>query len=300
MIGKGEHILCNIHYFLSIAIDEIKSKWKMFLGVTCICISVFILISVFYFNYINSKHLLDKINNKTEVIITLKNSYTKQDKEVLKNYLNKAEFVAKYKEIGKNELKKDIQNNLISTSKNLSRGISSNSLKVMYVIKLNNINKINNIKLLQNQFKFIDKVEVLDEIINQLIKICDIINKINVVFLIIFMCTIIILFSNTNKIIFQNRKNDINILNQLGASKLFINNMFLIKTLLITIISILITYYFSMYGYSMVYKKISMELPFISMVPPSNIKLQYLFMLLITGLLISVITSIRSINKLLK
>ncbi|APU87130.1 putative efflux ABC transporter, permease protein (plasmid) [Clostridium botulinum] len=76
----------------------------------------------------------------------------------------------------------------------------------MYVIKLNNINKINNIKLLQNQFKFIDKVEVLDEIINQLIKICDIINKINVVFLIIFMCTIIILFSNTNKIIFQNRK----------------------------------------------------------------------------------------------
>ncbi|WP_225893851.1 MULTISPECIES: permease-like cell division protein FtsX [Clostridium] len=292
--------MCNIHYFLSIAIDEIKSKWKMFLGVTFICISVFILISVFYFNYINSKHLLDKINNKTEVIITLKNSYTKQDKKVLKNYLNEAEFVAKYKEIGKNELKKDIQNNLISTSKNLSRGISSNSLKVMYVIKLNNINKINNIKLLQNQFKFIDKVEVLDEIIDQLIKICNIINKVNIVFLIIFMCTIIILFSNTNKIIFENRKNDINILNQLGASKLFINNMFLIKTLLITIISILITYYFSIYGYSMVYKKISMELPFISMVPPSNIKLQYLFMLLIIGLLISIITSIRSINKLLK
>ncbi len=42
MIRKGEHILCNIHYFLSIAIDEIKSKWKMFLGVTFICISVFI------------------------------------------------------------------------------------------------------------------------------------------------------------------------------------------------------------------------------------------------------------------
>ncbi len=76
----------------------------------------------------------------------------------------------------------------------------------MYVIKLNNINKINNIKLLQNQFKFIDKVEVLDEIIDQLIKICNIINKINIVFLIIFMCTIIILFSNTNKIIFENRK----------------------------------------------------------------------------------------------
>ncbi|NFM94578.1 FtsX-like permease family protein, partial [Clostridium botulinum] len=189
------------------------------------------------------------------------------------------------------------QNNKI---KSLSINISSNSLKVMNVIILNNINIINNIKLLQNLFKFIDKVEVLDEIIDQLIKICNIINKINIVFLIIFMCTIIILFSNTNKIIFENRKNDIDILNQLGASKIFINNMFLIKTLLITIISILITYYFSMYGYSMVYKKISMELPFISMVPPSNIKLQYLFMLLIIGLLISIITSIRSINKLLK
>ncbi len=170
----------------------------------------------------------------------------------------------------------------------------------MYVIKLNDINKINTIKLLQNQFKFIDKVEVLDEIIDQLIKICNIINKINIIFLIIFMCTIIILFSNTNKIIFENRKNDINILNQLGASKLFINNIFLIKTLLITIISILITYYFSIYGYSMVYKKNIYGITIISMVPPSNIKLQYLFMLLIIGLLISIITSIRSINKLLK
>ena len=179
---------------------------------------------------------------------------------------------------------------------------SSNPLQPEYILTVKNIEEmdetIETIKKVEN----ITSVKYNDEVVDKMIPIFKVIEKIAIAIIIGLICVTIFLICNTIKLTIYARKNEIDIMRLVGISNFVIKLPFAIEGLFLGIIGSIIPIVVTIWGYTVVYDKLEGHLftNFIQMVKPFPFTLYVSGLLLIIGSLVGMIGSYTTVRRHLK
>ncbi len=179
---------------------------------------------------------------------------------------------------------------------------SSNPLQPEYILTVKNIEEmdetIETIKKVEN----ITSVKYNDEVVDKMIPIFKVIEKIAIAIIIGLICVTIFLICNTIKLTIYARKNEIDIMRLVGISNFVIKLPFAIEGLFLGIIGSILPIVVTIWGYTVVYDKLEGHLftNFIQMLKPFPFTLYVSGLLLIIGSLVGMIGSYTTVRRHLK
>ncbi len=178
----------------------------------------------------------------------------------------------------------------------------TNPLLDSFLVKVKDINSIG---LTALKIKSLEKVSVVkygEGMVEELVKIFDIIKKITYIVVAILILVTAFLISNTIKITINNRRKEIEIMRLVGASNTYIKLPFFFEGIILGFIGSVIPICACSYGYLYLYEKLNGQLftAIIPLVKPSVIIFNTIIYILSVGVLVGAFGSYRAVKRYLK
>ena len=167
------------------------------------------------------------------------------------------------------------------------------------------VKDINGIKKTADQIEKIEGVDVAkygEGMVEQLVSIFDIIKKASYIAVIALIIVTAFLISNTIKITIFSRKREIGIMRLVGASNINIKIPFILEGLLLGILGAIIPILIITYGYVLLYDSFGGKLftDIITLQKPNPFIYEGALLLLLIGMIVGMIGSLRAVKKYLK
>ncbi|MFN3478374.1 MAG: cell division protein FtsX [bacterium] len=261
-------------------LDNISKNWGMFFtAVTVVSFSFFVLqfIILIYYNMENFKQ---KMISQITVHVYLKEDVKSQKVSDFIYKLEKDEKVLSTTLVSKNELLNRIKNELNVQYANLPMG------DIVY-IKLKDPEFIDSFASKLKKEEIVKDVMYWQEYAKNINNFFGILKKILFGIIIFLSVGVILIINNTVKMSILSRKNEIKIMNLVGATGWFIKSPLFFEIFIVLLVSSLISHYFLRIGYGYIYNKFNSEIVFFSLIP-----VDYLIFIRNTIFLISVIVSV--------
>ncbi|MBN2898580.1 MAG: ABC transporter permease [Clostridia bacterium] len=179
-------------------------------------------------------------------------------------------------------------------------GLESNPLPNSYIIVLDDINYANYIVNTIQDYDGIEEVKYYQEVIENIIKITDVIRKVGLMIMVILIAISTFIISNTIKIAVHSRRREINIMKYVGATNWFIRGPFLLEGVVLgllgAILSSVVIYFAYKYSYDAIMEQFYM---FISayLIRAQVIIKDVVFLFVIIGSGIGALGSLASLRK---
>ena len=119
-------------------------------------------------------------------------------------------------------------------------------------------------------------------------------------FLLILLVVSVFIIVNTIKLSVHARRNEINVMRYIGATKAFIVTPFVIDGVTIGLVSGALSFFIEWYMYSYIHTSVQTEVQFITLMPFADIKYIVLAGFLIIGIVTGIVGSCISLRKHLK
>lgn len=177
-----------------------------------------------------------------------------------------------------------------------------NPLPAAFYVEANNAKYVSEIKTAIEHLEGITDADFGGDSVKDMIKAFDSVRFGGTIFVGILSILAIFLISNTIKINIHNRKEEIAIMRNVGASHWFIKMPFLIEGILIGFLGAFIPILFTIFGYGYLYDFMGGKFftPMLSMRAPIPFVLQVSSFLVAVGMLVGLFGSFLSVNKYLK
>ena len=224
-------------------------------SISCIVVTLLI-VSVAMIGSYNVENFTNIIRDDFTIVVYMENKLTEKDEEAIKENINSLTNIESItfnsKKAIAEEMKKEDQifDTIIS-----SWGESENPLYDTYLVKVKNSNKISKTAKQIEKIKGVVIVKYGEGMIESLLSIFKIIEKVLLVLVISLVLVTAFLIVNTIKITIFSRQEDIEIKRLVGASNFSIKQPFVIEGLLIGIIGSILPIIATIYGYSFLYNK---------------------------------------------
>ncbi len=277
--------------FVKEVYGNISKNWGMFFAaITVISFSFFVL-QLILLVYYNMENFKNKILSQITIHVYLKSDVQpKQIADFMYN-LDKNEDILSATLISKEEMKKRIKDELNITYSDLP--INS----VVYV----KVKKPEFVKTVSEEIKkekIVRDVVYWQEYAEKISSVFDLIKKILFVVIVILALGVILIINNTVKMSILSRKNEIKIMNLVGASGWFIKAPLFAEIFIVLILSSFISHYFIRIGYGYLMERFN-NFVFFNLLP-----IDYLIfvrnMLIFTSIIISFLFVYSTIEKYLK
>lgn len=168
------------------------------------------------------------------------------------------------------------------------------------------VKDVDNIKATANEIKKIDKVNTVsygEEMVDQLITVFDVINKICIGAVIALVIVTAFLITNTIKLAIYARKREIEIMRLVGASNISIKIPFVIEGLFLGFLGSIIPVVITIYGYTSLYDFFDGKLfgsSLVRLIEPNPFVYLASLLLVIIGILVGMFGSWQAVKKYLK
>lgn len=177
-----------------------------------------------------------------------------------------------------------------------------NPLQDTYTVKVADIEKIGDTA---KEIGKIDKVNVVkygEGMVEQLISVFDIVKNISIGMVVALIIVTAFLITNTIKITIHSRKREIEIMRLVGASNINIKIPFIFEGFLLGLLGSIIPILLTVYGYTALYEQFDGQLfsPFIKLIEPTPFVYIVSGTLIIIGIIVGMIGSLRAVKKHLK
>lgn len=177
-----------------------------------------------------------------------------------------------------------------------------NPLQDTYTVKVTDIEKIGDTA---KEIGKIDKVNVVkygEGMVEQLISVFDIVKNISIGMVVALIIVTAFLITNTIKITIHSRKREIEIMRLVGASNINIKIPFIFEGFLLGMLGSVIPILLTVYGYTALYEQFDGQLfsPFIKLIEPTPFVYIVSAILIIIGIIVGMIGSLRAVKKHLK
>ena len=296
----------NIRILLKNIRDGLKNIVRNFslslASISCITVTLLI-VAVAIVGSLNVENFTNVIRDDFTIVVYMNNDTTEEQGEEIKN---KIEDLSNIESITFDS-KKDIAENMKSESEIFNTIISSwseseNPLYDTYLVKVKDSDKISNTAQKIEKFDGVAMVRYGEGMIESLLSIFDIVEKILIVIVVSLIVVTAFLIVNTIKITIFSRQEEIEIKRLVGASNLSIKQPFVIEGLFIGLIGSIIPILVTIYGYSTLYEKTGGVLfsKFIELVEPFPFVFVISFVLIVIGVIVGMIGSSRAVKKYLK
>lgn len=271
-------------------------------SISCITVTL-IIVAVSIMGSLNVENFTKLISNDFTIVAFMENKATdKEEKKILEeiNKLSNIESVT-FKS------KKDVAKEMMDSSDTFNSIISSwekteNPLSDTYSIKVKDLEKIEKTAKQIKKIKGIEIVKYGEGMVDSMVSIFDIVEKILIVIVIGLVVVTSFLISNTIKITIFSRQEEIEIKRLVGASNFSIKQPFAIEGFIIGVLGSIIPILVTIYGYSILYDKTGGKLfsQFIRLVKPFPFVIYVSLLLVVIGATVGMIGSNRAVKKYLK
>lgn len=273
-----------------------------FASISCITVTL-VLVAVAIVGSLNVENFTKIIRDDFTIVTYIKSgsdedkiSKIKTDIEKLSN-IESITFDSKTDIAERMKQESEVFNNIMS-----SWSASENPLYDTYLVKVKDSEKISKTA---EQIKKIDGVEMVkygEGMIDSLISIFKIIEKILIVIVISLIVVTAFLIINTIKITIFSRQEEIEIKRLVGASNFSIKQPFVIEGLLIGLIGSIIPILVTIYGYVALYDKTGGKIfsQFIRLIKPFPFVFEVSGVLVVIGIIVGMIGSSSAVRKYLK
>ena len=296
----------NVRILLKNIRDGLKNIVRNFslslASISCITVTLLI-VAVAIVGSLNVENFTKVIRDDFTIVVYMntetdeeKQKEIKKEIEDLSN-IESIEFDSKYDIAEEMKKESEIFNTIMS-----SWSESENPLYDTYLVKVKDSEKISKTAKKITKIEGVEVVKYGEGMIESLLSIFDIIEKILIVIVISLVIVTAFLIINTIKITIFSRQEEIEIKRLVGASNFSIKQPFVIEGLFIGIIGSIIPILTTIYGYSTLYEKTGGVLfsQFIKLVEPFPFVFVVSLVLVAIGILVGMFGSSRAVRKYLK
>ncbi len=284
--------------------DAFKSVFRNFslsiASISCITITLIVVSVAIILSY-NVNSFTRDIKQDVTVVVFLKADTTEDERNLLENKLKETEnvvvdsvtYVSKNLTLGEMQDQNDVFHHWTEEDNPL---LDSFTLRVK---------DVEHIRETADQIHLMDHVDSVDygaKIIDQLLGVFKVIEKITVIAVIALIFVTAFLISNTIKLTIFSRRKEIEIMRLVGASNLSIRMPFMVEGLFLGVLGSLIPIILSIYGYTLLYTNFDGVLftNLMHFVNPAPFIYLVSLGLLVIAMLVGMFGSARAVRKYLK
>ena len=290
-------------FFRSIR-DALKSVVRnfslSFASIMCTTITL-ILVAVAVVAAANVNNATKLIEDELTIVTYLKKDVTEEQidniKSEISSYKNVEEVTFKSKDEWKLEMSE-----YDDSFKTVLDYLDENPLMDSFVLKVNDVKKLSETSEYIKAINGVDTVKYGEGMVEQVISVFDILQKIVVVVVIALVVVTSFLISNTIKLTIFSRRNEIEIMRLVGASNITIKLPFLFEGFIIGLIGSIIPVCITIYGYVILYSRMHGKLlsNMIMLIKPYPFVFWVSLIVIAIGALVGMYGSIKAVRKYLK
>ena len=290
-------------FFRSIR-DALKSVVRnfslSFASIMCTTITL-ILVAVAVVAAANVNNATKLIEDELTIVTYLKKDVTEEQidniKSEISSYKNVEEVTFKSKDEWKLEMSE-----YDDSFKTVLDYLDENPLMDSFVLKVNDVKKLSETSEYIKAINGVDTVKYGEGMVEQVISVFDIVQKIVVVVVIALVVVTSFLISNTIKLTIFSRRNEIEIMRLVGASNITIKLPFLFEGFIIGLIGSIIPVCITIYGYVILYSRMHGKLlsNMVTLIKPYPFVFWVSLIVIAIGALVGMYGSIKAVRKYLK
>ena len=271
-----------------------------FASIMCTTIT-FILVAVAVVAAANVNNATKLIEDELTIVTYLKKDVTEEQidniKSEISSYKNVEEVTFKSKDEWKLEMSE-----YDDSFKTVLDYLDENPLMDSFVLKVNDVKKLSETSEYIKAINGVDTVKYGEGMVEQVISVFDIVQKIVVVVVIALVVVTSFLISNTIKLTIFSRRNEIEIMRLVGASNITIKLPFLFEGFIIGLIGSIIPVCITIYGYVILYSRMHGKLlsNMIMLIKPYPFVFWVSLIVIAIGALVGMYGSIKAVRKYLK
>ena len=284
--------------------DSLKSVFRNFslsiASISCITITL-ILVAVAVLLSENVSKFTSDIEKDVTIVVYINKDAT--DIEALKTKIELLSNIDSITFMSKESIRKDMAKESDGLGTILSEyDETNNPLLNEYLVKVKDTESIGVTAKLIKELSGVYQVKYGEGMVEELVKIFDIVKKIMVVIVIGLIIVTAFLISNTIKITINNRKRQIEIMRLVGASNTYIKTPFFFEGIILGFIGSIIPVLLTAFGYTYLYDKMNGILftEVISLVNPNDLMLKTILIIVSIGVVVGAIGSSRAVRRYLK
>jgi cell division transport system permease protein len=288
---------CRI-FFRSIR-DAFKSVVRNFsLSFASIMCTTITLILVAAANVNNATKLIE---DELTVVVYLNGDVTSEQIENIKTELNGYKNVLETTYKSKDEWKLEMSE-YDDSFKTVLDYLDENPLNDSFVVKVKDVKKLSETSEFIKGIKGVDTVKYGEGMVENVISVFDVIQKVVLVVVIALVLVTGFLISNTIKLTIFSRRGEIEIMRLVGASNITIKLPFLFEGFIIGLVGSIIPICITIYGYVILYSRMHGKLfsNMIMLIKPYPFVFNISLILLGIGALVGMYGSIKAVRKYLK
>ncbi len=286
--------------------DGFKSVFRNFslslASISCITITL-ILVGISIILSENVNKFTDDIEKDVTIVVYIDKDATEEDKEAIKININLLPNIESIEFLSKEDIRKDMSTESDELGTILSGyDEATNPLLDEYLVKVKDTEKIGETATAIKEIEKINTVKYGEGMVEELVKIFNIIKKITIVIVVGLVIVTAFLISNTIKITINNRKRQIEIMRLVGASNSYIKLPFFFEGIILGFLGSIIPIFLTCYGYIFLYQKMEGVLftEVITLVNPDKILFTLSLILLSIGVVVGALGSYRAVRRYLK
>ena len=286
--------------------DGFKSVFRNFslslASISCITITL-ILVGISIILSENVNKFTDDIEKDVTIVVYIDKDATEEDKEAIKININLLPNIESIEFLSKEDIRKDMSTESDELGTILSGyDEATNPLLDEYLVKVKDTEKIGETATAIKEIEKINTVKYGEGMVEELVKIFNIIKKITIVIVVGLVIVTAFLISNTIKITINNRKRQIEIMRLVGASNSYIKLPFFFEGIILGFLGSIIPIFLTCYCYIFLYQKMECVLftEVITLVNPDKILFTLSLILLSIGVVVGALGSYRAVRRYLK
>ncbi len=290
-------------FFRSIR-DALKSVVRnfslSFASIMCTTITL-ILVAVAVVAAANVNNATKLIEDELTIVTYLKKDVTEEQIENIKSEISSYKNIEEVTFKSKDEWKLEMSE-YDDSFKTVLNYLDENPLMDSFVLKVNDVKKLSETSEYIKAINGVDTVKYGEGMVEQVISVFDIVQKIVVVVVIALVVVTSFLISNTIKLTIFSRRNEIEIMRLVGASNITIKLPFLFEGFIIGLIGSIIPVCITIYGYVILYSRLHGKLfsNMIMLIKPYPFVFWVSLIVVVIGALVGMYGSIKAVRKYLK
>lgn len=290
-------------FFRSIR-DALKSVVRnfslSFASIMCTTITL-ILVAVAVVAAANVNNATRLIEDELTIVTYLKKDVTEEQIENIKSEISSYKNIEEVTFKSKDEWKLEMSE-YDDSFKTVLNYLDENPLMDSFVLKVNDVKKLSETSEYIKAINGVDTVKYGEGMVEQVISVFDIVQKIVVVVVIALVVVTSFLISNTIKLTIFSRRNEIEIMRLVGASNITIKLPFLFEGFIIGLIGSIIPVCITIYGYVILYSRMHGKLlsNMIMLIKPYPFVFWVSLIVIAIGALVGMYGSIKAVRKYLK
>ena len=271
-----------------------------FASIMCTTITL-ILVAVAVVAAANVNNATKLIEDELTIVTYLKKDVTEEQIENIKSEISSYKNVEEVTFKSKDEWKLEMSE-YDDSFKTVLDYLDDNPLMDSFVLKVNDVKKLSETSEYIKAINGVDTVKYGEGMVEQVISVFDIVQKIVVVVVIALVVVTSFLISNTIKLTIFSRRNEIEIMRLVGASNITIKLPFLFEGFIIGLIGSIIPVCITIYGYVILYSRLHGKLfsNMIMLIKPYPFVFWVSLIVIAIGALVGMYGSIKAVRKYLK